>query len=166
MSHLEKSRLSSTDYLQGAYNVAKNSPDVSTKVGAILVNSDGEIISMSYNSPLVNLPTNASREDKYKYTSHAEEKAILVAARLGCSTRGATLYCPWAACHDCAKAIVVSGIKEVVAHGDAIDKTPERWADSINAAMRLFEENGVIYTKVYGKIGDCENLFDGEIWYP
>jgi hypothetical protein len=58
------------------------------------------------------------------------------------------------------------GIKEVVAHGDAIDKTPERWADSINAAMRLFEENGVIYTKVYGKIGDCENLFDGEIWYP
>ena len=166
MSHLEPLPLSLTDYLRGAYNVSGFSPDKSTKVGAILVNAPGEIISITYNLPLVSLSEGYSREDKYTYTVHAEERAILLAAKRGVSTEASTLYCPWAACHDCAKAIVVAGIKKVVAHGDALDKTPDRWADSIQAATRLFEENGVEYVKFYGKIGECQNLFNGEIWYP
>lgn len=99
-------------------------------------------------------------------TMHAEEGVILQAAKRGYPTEGLTLICPWAACHECAKAIAKSGVREVIAHGDAIDRTPDRWKKSMEMSMSIFDDWKVKYTKIYGKIGDCENLFDGKIWYP
>ena len=45
---------------------------------------------------------------------HAEQNAIIQAARLGSSIDGATLYCTHQPCVLCAKMIVNSGIKRVV----------------------------------------------------
>lgn len=45
---------------------------------------------------------------------HAEMAALMSAARLGVSVRGATLYCTTFPCHMCARHIVASGIKRVV----------------------------------------------------
>lgn len=45
---------------------------------------------------------------------HAEMAAIVSAARLGISVRGATLFCTTFPCHMCARHIVASGIKRVV----------------------------------------------------
>lgn len=45
---------------------------------------------------------------------HAEMAAIVSAARLGISVKGATLYCTTFPCHMCARHIVASGIKRVV----------------------------------------------------
>lgn len=45
---------------------------------------------------------------------HAEMAALLDAARSGTSVAGATLYTTTFPCHDCAKAIIASGIAEVV----------------------------------------------------
>ena len=45
---------------------------------------------------------------------HAEMAAIVSAARLGVSIRGATLFCTTFPCHMCARHIVASGIKRVV----------------------------------------------------
>jgi deoxycytidylate deaminase len=44
---------------------------------------------------------------------HAEAEAILSAARMGLSTRGAHLYCTTFPCHVCAKHIVGAGIAQV-----------------------------------------------------
>jgi deoxycytidylate deaminase len=44
---------------------------------------------------------------------HAEAEAIVSAARMGVSTRGAELYCTTFPCHVCAKHIVAAGIKTV-----------------------------------------------------
>lgn len=45
---------------------------------------------------------------------HAEMAALMSAARLGVSVRGATLFCTTFPCHMCARHIVASGIKRVV----------------------------------------------------
>ncbi len=51
---------------------------------------------------------------EYGRVVHAEMDALLTCARRGISSDGATLYCTTYPCHNCAKHIVASGIKEVV----------------------------------------------------
>lgn len=51
-------------------------------------------------------------------TTHAEQNAIVQAARFGTSTEGATLYCNMTPCYICAKMIINAGIKRVVAKKD------------------------------------------------
>lgn len=59
-------------------------------------------------------------------TTHAEQNAIIQAARIGVSIDGATLYCRMTPCYVCAKMIINAGIKRVVAtkdyHGGAKTK--------------------------------------------
>lgn len=51
-------------------------------------------------------------------TAHAEQNAIVAAARFGASTEGATLYCKMTPCYACAKMIINAGIKRVIAEND------------------------------------------------
>jgi dCMP deaminase len=51
-------------------------------------------------------------------TAHAEQNAICQAAKLGVSLKGSTLYCKMTPCSTCAKMIINSGIKRVVAEKD------------------------------------------------
>jgi dCMP deaminase len=154
-------------YLRKAYQVAtKYSPDPSTKVGAIIISTSGHIIEGWNHLPSgVEIDLN-DRDLKYKMIEHAERAAIFYAARKGIALEGATMVCPWAACADCARAIAESGFKEVVCHGNAIDATPERWRKDIEIATIIFKAAGVPYTHYYGDSGQCENLFDGQIWHP
>ncbi len=48
------------------------------------------------------------------YAVHAEQNAIIQAAKLGISVDGATLYCTHQPCSICAKMIINSGIKRVI----------------------------------------------------
>ncbi len=47
-------------------------------------------------------------------TTHAEQNAIVNAARFGTALDGATLYCHMTPCYVCAKMIINAGIKRVV----------------------------------------------------
>ena len=47
-------------------------------------------------------------------TTHAEQNAIVQAAKLGIAIDGATLYCKMSPCSTCAKMIINAGIKRVV----------------------------------------------------
>ena len=67
------------------------------------------------------------------YATHAEQNAIIQAARLGVSIEGATLYCTHQPCVICAKMIINSGISRVVYAQGYPDKF----------AMELFSEAGV-----------------------
>ncbi len=51
-------------------------------------------------------------------TTHAEQNAIVQAARLGISIEGATIYCKMTPCHVCAKMVINAGIKSVVVEKD------------------------------------------------
>lgn len=160
--------LATIAHLRYAYQLASQSPDPSTQVGAIIVTNEfGPFCGWNHLTPGMKLDlTLIKRSFKYKVMEHAERDAIFKATKAGRSLEGAIMYCPWAACCDCARAIVLSGIKEVVCHGNALEKTPERWQEDIRLTKEIFKKAGVKYTWWYGKLGECKNLFDGEIWYP
>jgi dCMP deaminase len=51
-------------------------------------------------------------------TTHAEQNAIVQAARVGSALEGATIYCKMTPCYVCAKMIINAGIKRVVCEKD------------------------------------------------
>jgi len=67
------------------------------------------------------------------YAIHAEQNAIIQAAKIGLSIQGATLYTTHQPCSVCAKIIVNSGISRVVFEKGYPD----------DFALNFFEETGV-----------------------
>ncbi len=131
------------EYFMGvALLAAKRSKDPNTQVGACIVNNDNIIISTGYNG----LPYGCSddvfpwvregADTKYAYVVHAELNAILNAT--GKNLRGTRIYVDLFPCNECAKAIIQSGIKEVVYLYD-------KYADSMAtlASKRMLEAAGV-----------------------
>ena len=110
------------EYFMGiAMLAAKRSKDPSTQVGACIVSPDNIIISTGYNG----MPKGCSDDDfpwqrtgadeietKYPYVVHAELNAILNSN--GRDLRGSRIYVALFPCNECAKAIIQSGIKEVI----------------------------------------------------
>ena len=96
-------------------------------IGAVIVR-DKRIMTTGYNGAPAGLKTCRERgecmRDKLNipsgtraevcYAIHAEQNAILQAAKLGLPIEGATLYCTHQPCSVCAKMIVNVGIKRVV----------------------------------------------------
>lgn len=78
----------------------------------------------------MNIPSGTRHE--YCYAIHAEQNAIIQAAKLGIAIEGATLYCTHQPCVICAKMIVNAGISRVI-YGEGY---PDEFA------MRIFEEAG------------------------
>ena len=117
------------EYFMGvAMLAARRSKDPNTQVGACIVSMDNIIISTGYNG----MPKGCSddefpweregTETKYPYVVHAELNAILNAN--GRDLRGSRLYVALFPCNECAKAIIQSGVKEVVYLSDKYDGTP------------------------------------------
>ena len=87
-------------------------------VGAVIVDDDNIVLSLGYNGlprkANDNIKERKERNQKLIYTIHAEENAILNAARKGISLDKSTIYLQWFPCINCAKHIINSGIKRVV----------------------------------------------------
>ena len=108
---------------------AQRSKDPNTQVGACIVSPDKKILSVGYNGA----PNGYNDKDmpwdregdfihtKYAYVCHAELNAIL--NNKGSNLEGATLYVDLFPCNECAKAIIQTGIKEVVYKSDKYDGT-------------------------------------------
>ncbi|OGS40333.1 MAG: hypothetical protein A3K77_04565 [Euryarchaeota archaeon RBG_13_31_8] len=158
------------DLLREAYWTSRQSTDLSTKNGALLVTHNGEIVTGGVNSftdkSQLQNSLNHKRPRKYKVTEHAERAAIYRAARHGIRTTGLIMVCPWASCPDCARGIVLAGIPLVIGHKQAYDKTPPRWLEEVAFGLEILRGGEVEYLMYDGEIGDVENLFDGKIWYP
>lgn len=157
------------DYLKVAYGWATLSSDPSTQNGAILVDASGEIRVKAFNG----FPRQVEHKDerwerptKYSYVEHAERNAIYQAAYLGIPTKGLTMYCPWYACTDCARAIIQTGIRRVVGHNHPSHDGGGRWKESIEIANTMFREAGVLCEYLDGTIGDVAIRLNGTIVYP
>ena len=79
-------------------------------------------------------------ETKYPYVVHAELNAILNSTG---QLKGCRIYVSLFPCHECVKAIIQSGISEIVYEDDKYKGT-----DSDRAAKRMLDAAGVKYTKV------------------
>ncbi|MBR3867597.1 MAG: dCMP deaminase family protein [Butyricicoccus sp.] len=117
------------EYFMGiAVLAAKRSKDPNTQVGACIVSEDNVILSTGYNGFPYGcsddiFPWAREGEDtKYPYVVHAELNAILNAR--GRSLAGSRIYVALFPCNECAKAIIQSGIREVIYLSDKYSQTP------------------------------------------
>lgn len=151
--------------LRRAYEVAGNSGDTSTQNGAIIVDPlTSRVIACGWNDIFprcCDRPERRARPLKYAWTEHAERAAIFDAARNGIRTQGAWLYCPWLACADCGRAIVLAGIARVVRHRIPQHATRPDWEESIRVADEMFREAGVEVVDHVGELG-VRFRFNGE----
>lgn len=130
-------------YLMGfALHASLKSKD-STKVGAVLVGQNNEVLLTGFNGPPIgvqDLPERREkRPEKYLWVSHAEANLIAFAARQGIRTEGCTVYVTHCPCSGCAKALIQAGIKKVVI-GNGLTAMP---ADEFLAAQTMLFEAGV-----------------------
>lgn len=127
--------------------VALKSKDRSTKVGATIVGPDNQIISTGFNGFPIDVNDDVDerhqRPDKYLWTEHAERNAIFLAARRGSATEGCRMYLMFspAPCVDCTRAVIQSGISEII--------TPKTKFDGVmdckfEVSLTMLEEAGVI----------------------
>lgn len=137
------------EYFMGiALLSAMRSKDDNTQVGVCIVSGENKILSLGYNG----MPTGcddskmpwrrngAPLETKYFYVCHAELNAILNSPAP--SLQGAKLYTTLFPCNECAKAIIQSGIKEVIYLSDKYSGV-----DTDVAAKMMFDMVGVKYRK-------------------
>lgn len=149
------------EYFMGvALLSAKRSKDPSTQVGACIVNNKNKIVGAGYNG----LPIGCDDDDfpwekegeymntKYPYICHAELNAIL--NNIGIALDGCKIYTALFPCNECAKAIIQSGIKEVIYLSDKYEGN-----DVFKVSRLMLEKAGVKYRKVETKISSLQLSF-------
>lgn len=101
-------------FLQLAALISTRSKDRSVQVGAVIVDCMHNVISSGYNGFARGIDDDVDsrheRPTKYLWIVHAEENAILAAARSGHSTLNCLLYCTHPPCSRCARGIIQAGI--------------------------------------------------------
>jgi dCMP deaminase len=97
------------------------------QIGAVIVRNK-RILTTGYNGAPAGIPSckekgecmrrklgiPSGQQGQLCYAIHAEQNAIIQAARMGISIEGATLYCTHQPCSICARLIVNAGISRIV----------------------------------------------------
>lgn len=123
----------------------------SRQVGAIITR-DRRILATGYNGAPAHIKTCVERNECMRttkhiasgtcqevcYAIHAEQNAILQAAKLGISIEGATLYCTHQPCSICAKQIINSGITRVVYAEGYPDEFAQTLLNEANISLEKF----------------------------
>ena len=135
------------EYFMGiAILSSQRSKDPNSQVGACIVSEDNKILSIGYNG----FPIGCSddklsweregdfKDTKYPYVCHAELNAIL--NYTGTTLKNSKIYVALFPCNECAKAIIQSGIKEVIYKEDKYKDT-----DIVKISKKLFDMSGVKY---------------------
>ena len=137
--------LSWDEYFMGVAKLSGlRSKDPNTQVGCCIVNQNKKIVAVGYNG----MPIGCNDKDfpwdvkegslentKYAYVVHAELNAILNSTQ---QLSGCTIYVSLFPCNECSKAIIQSGIKEIVYADDKYFGTP-----SFIASRRMLEASVV-----------------------
>jgi dCMP deaminase len=137
------------EYFRNIAEVVKTkSKDRNTQIGAVIVGRDNEIVSTGYNSFPRGIDDEVAerqeRPEKYYYMCHAEQNAIINAARIGVSTKGTTMYltCGMPCC-DCTRAIINAGISCVYINKGGTGAKGDIWEDHATRSVQMFNEANV-----------------------
>jgi len=142
------------EYFMGvALLSAKRSKDPSTQVGACIVSNKNKIVGAGYNG----LPMGCDDDEfpwekqgefldtKYPYICHAELNAIL--NNIGMDLKDCKIYTALFPCNECTKAIIQSGIREVIYLSDKYEGN-----DIFKASKIMLDKAAVKYRKVNSKL--------------
>ena len=132
-------------FLRLALHIAQWSKDPSTKVGCVVVGPDREIRSTGFNGfprGIEDTPARlGDRNTKYPLVCHAEENAIMHAARIGVALKGCTAYVTWPPCTRCARSLIQAGIA-LIAYPDRLE-IPDRWREDFQISNAMLDEAAV-----------------------
>ena len=144
------------EYFMGIAELsAQRSKDPSTQVGACIVSQDNKILSVGYNG----MPRACSDDEfpwdrqggnletKYFFVCHAELNAILNFR--GGTLEGSRIYTTLFPCNECAKAIIQSGVSEIIYKSNKYADS-----DSVVASTLMFKAAGIKMTEY--KMGNKE----------
>mgnify|MGYP001387657450 CR=1 FL=1 len=133
-------------FIDLALHISDWSKDPSTKVGCVVVGADREIRSTGFNGFPRGIEDSIERlEDrdlKYPLICHAEENAIMHAARIGISLKDCTAYVTWPPCTRCARSLIQAGVFELLFPRDI--EIPERWIEDFDRSLSMMKEAGVV----------------------
>ncbi|MFO8057323.1 MAG: cytidine/deoxycytidylate deaminase family protein [bacterium] len=134
--------------------VASRSTCLRRSVGAIIV-KDRRILTTGYNGAPSGLPhcreTGCLREERGVPSGeraeicrglHAEQNAIIQAARHGVCIEGSSLYCTNQPCLICAKMLINAGIVEIVYEDGYPDPLAEKMLEEAQVRVRRYEGGG------------------------
>lgn len=128
-------------FMQITELVKQRSTCIRRKVGAVIV-KDKRILTTGYNGALpgfshcedigckrelMKIPSGERHE--LCRALHAEQNAIIQAAKCGISVEGSTIYTTTYPCVICAKMIIASGIKRIVYKGDYPDELSKEFLE-------------------------------------
>ena len=138
-------------FLNIAEAVKEKSKDQRTKIGAVIVGKDNEIVSTGYNSFPRGIDDDVEerqqRPEKYFWMVHGELNAILNSARIGVSTNGCKMYLTCGIpCSNCGRAIINAGITEVYCKVEDTTQNRKKWDEESSKTKQMFEESGVKIT--------------------
>ena len=123
------------EYFMGiAMLSAMRSKDNNSQVGACIVSPENKILSLGYNG----MPIGCSDDDMPWEREGEELNAILNSPNH--DLRGSRMYVTLFPCNECAKAIIQSGIKELIYLSDKYHDT-----HASIASRRMFNMTGVKY---------------------
>ncbi len=150
------------EYFMGvALLSARRSKDPNTQVGACIVNDKNKIVGAGYNG----LPMGCNDDEfpwekqgdflqtKYPYICHAELNAIL--NNIGMDLRGCKIYTALFPCNECTKAIIQSGISEVIYLSDKYAGT-----DTAKASRLMLDKAGIACRRVNATVGSLVLSFN------
>jgi len=157
MTHLEHPRPQTNDYFMGiALAVRRRADCTGNRVGAVIV-KDRHIVSTGYNGTPAGMPNCseggchrcAHREQFASGTGydlcicvHAEQNALLAAARFGIAVEGSTMYTTMRPCFGCTKELLQGRFAEGLRRLELPDPR-EAWAVATRrAAAPATDETG------------------------
>lgn len=132
-------------FLKLCLHISDWSEDRRTRIGAVIVGEANVVVATGYNGLPRGIESEVARrhnresEEKYFWFEHAERNAIYNAARLGIKLSGCRMYVSLSPCADCARAVIQSGIAEVIIlkNGEALS---DSYSSSISVAEEMFNE--------------------------
>jgi len=153
-------------HMTEAYLAARKSKDRRTQVGAVIVGPGHDDRTKGYNGPLRGL--NDLDPDIYlkpttggpsPFMGHAERNALAMAARVGISIKGCTMYCTLVSCQHCAADVANSGISEIKFHAEMAQSLN----DTQQIGLEIYRKCGVMIHFWSGIPLIEEILVDGKV---
>lgn len=145
-------------YMDLAINLARRSHCVKMRVGSVIT-KDTRIVSLGYNGPPAGThncdiewpETGCPRSERggCSLALHAEENAILYAAKNKVDLEGAVLYVTLSPCLPCARMIFTTGIKKVI----YADSYAQYKGMEIDEGIAFLQKFGVVVLKYQSEAG-------------
>jgi dCMP deaminase len=138
-------------FMRIAMAVRSRADCTGNRVGALVV-QDRRIVATGYNGTPENMPNcsdggchRCAHRDRYPSGTgydlcicvHAEQNAILAAARFGIAVEGATMFTTMRPCFGCTKEMLQAGIREVFYLHDWAHPDPEKQAQYVQLQARF-----------------------------